>query len=139
MARDMENYRAWDRARYQRRKVAIKQRVSLWVEKNRERKNEVCRQWAERNVENRRFHCRLRQAMRKQAVPKWADLDAMKALYKLAKELEAATGVKHHVDHIVPMKSPLVCGLHWEGNLQILPYAENIRKGNRVWPDMPGA
>jgi 5-methylcytosine-specific restriction endonuclease McrA len=45
--------------------------------------------------------------------------------------------VKHEVDHIVPLKSPLVCGLHVEHNLQVIPATQNRRKHNRVWPDMP--
>jgi len=32
-----------------------------------------------------------------------------------------------------------VCGLHCEQNMQILWNADNIRKGNRWWPDMPEA
>lgn len=60
-------------------------------------------------------------------------------MYLEAKRIGQETGVKHHVDHIVPIKSPIVCGLHCEANLQILPEAENIRKGNRHWPDMPSA
>ena len=47
------------------------------------------------------------------------------------------TGVKHHVDHIVPIRSRIVCGFHTESNLRVVPKLVNLQKGNRHWPDMP--
>lgn len=72
-----------------------------------------------------------------QATPSWANVKAMQAVYRAAQRLTKATGVEHHVDHIVPLTSRLVCGLHVEHNLQVLPGAENLRKHNRTWPDKP--
>lgn len=46
--------------------------------------------------------------------------------------MEAATGVLHHVDHIVPLISPLVCGLHVGNNLRVIPAVENMRKSNKL-------
>ena len=37
----------------------------------------------------------------------------------------------YEVDHIVPIKHELVCGLHCLANLQYLPKADNRAKGNK--------
>lgn len=70
------------------------------------------------------------------ATPKWADHAAILAVCIDAERLTQPTGVLHHVDHIVPLKSPFVCGLHVAENLQVLTASDNSRKGNRYWPDM---
>jgi 5-methylcytosine-specific restriction endonuclease McrA len=79
----------------------------------------------------------LRRALKFKATPSWADESAILMVYGRAKRLTKETGIPHHVDHIVPLKSKIVCGLHWEANLQVLPGDENLSKSNRHWPDMP--
>jgi len=65
-----------------------------------------------------------------QAVPTWADKDLVKDIY-----LEAYYfGLQ--VDHIIPLISNKVCGLHWECNMQLLSKPENASKGNRHWPNI---
>jgi hypothetical protein len=76
-------------------------------------------------------------ARRMRATPKWADLKAIEAIYALAKQQKRFTGENIHVDHIVPLKSHLVCGLHCTANLRIVIGSYNSRKRNHVWPDMP--
>lgn len=80
-----------------------------------------------------------RKAGQLQATPIWANLFFIEEIYDLAARRTKATGVEHHVDHIVPLRSKLVCGLHVEANLAVIPAAQNIAKGNRHWPEMPGA
>lgn len=58
--------------------------------------------------------------------------------YQLCKARKASTGVDFEVDHVIPLRSKLVCGLHNEFNLRVIPAIENNKKGNRYWPDMPG-
>lgn len=78
-----------------------------------------------------------RVARKKSATPAWANKKKIQSFYKTAARLTAATGIPHHVDHIVPLQSKLVCGLHVEQNLEILLWSENLTKGNRWWPDGP--
>lgn len=76
-------------------------------------------------------------ARKTQAIPSWFDKEAVDLVYASAYELTRSSGEQYHVDHIVPLHSDIVCGLHVHCNLQVLPMLENIKKGNRVWPDMP--
>lgn len=83
------------------------------------------------NIQQRRRSSKLN------ATPAWANEFFISEAYHLAKLRKKATGIKWHVDHTVPLKSNRVCGLHVEHNLQVIPAAQNVRKGNRHWPDMP--
>lgn len=68
--------------------------------------------------------------MRLMAIPIWADMDLINDMYA-----EAAY-FGETIDHIVPLKSDVVCGLHVEANLQLLSRADNSAKRNRHWPQM---
>lgn len=78
-----------------------------------------------------------RRAAEKKALPHWANSAAMREFYVTADALSMWTGDWYHVDHIVPLQSRSVCGLHCEANLRVLPGSDNQAKGNRHWPDMP--
>jgi hypothetical protein len=77
-----------------------------------------------------------RRAAKLQSIPVWANFDAIEKFYESARGLSMLLGEWYHVDHIVPLKSPYVCGLHCEHNMQILTQFENFSKNNRWWPDM---
>ena len=78
-----------------------------------------------------------RRSKKLQATPPWLTkehLSAIRDFYTESKALEKSTGIKHHVDHIVPLQGKNVCGLHVPWNLQVLTAPENIAKKNR-YPD----
>jgi len=87
--------------------------------------------WAKENPGKAAARVQRRKARILKATPQWADLSAIRSIYETASELGL------HVDHIVPLRSPLVCGLHCEANLRMLQATDNLRKGNRWWPDAP--
>lgn len=70
----------------------------------------------------------------KRALPKWVDLQNIQFVYELCEKISKETGIKHNVDHIIPLQSSLVCGLHCLENLRIITETENKRKGNKFPP-----
>lgn len=125
----------------ERNSEAMRRASKEWKCANPERTKELSRksaaEWKRQNPAAARASGARRDAAKRKATPAWADETAMLVIYERARELTLNTGILHHVDHIVPMNSPLVCGLHCEANLQILVSTANISKGNRWWPDMP--
>lgn len=72
-------------------------------------------------------------AAENQAQPKWLnnnDVACIKAIYTKAKEYTELTGIKFHVDHIIPLRGKNVSGLHIPGNLRITTQTINQSKGN---------
>lgn len=54
----------------------------------------------------------------------------VKECHELRKLRNHLTGIEWHVDHIIPLKNKLVCGLHIWSNLQVIPKITNLIKGN---------
>jgi 5-methylcytosine-specific restriction endonuclease McrA len=61
--------------------------------------------------------------------PQDADIKKIQSFYNEAKRLTLESGIKHEVDHIIPVS---LGKLHHEDNLQILPWIENRKKGNKL-------
>ena len=72
-----------------------------------------------------------RRAKKLQATPDWADMGAITAIYQEAQRLQDLLGVPMHIDHVIPLQGELVCGLHVETNLAIIPATLNLKKSNK--------
>lgn len=64
-----------------------------------------------------------RRAKKLKATPFWSETCEIRELYKNCPK-------GYHIDHIVPLNHPLVCGLHVLANLQPIPAMDNMKKGN---------
>ena len=76
----------------------------------------------------------FRRARKRQATPPWLTPEHKKKIeshYVRARRKTAETGILYHVDHIVPLISEHVCGLHVPWNLRAIPASINLSKKNR--------
>lgn len=58
-----------------------------------------------------------------------ADLELIAGLYVKCYEISKETGIKHEVDHIIPV---IRGGYHHQDNMQILPESLNRSKGHQI-------
>lgn len=130
---------------YEANKESYKQRAKEWAARNPEKRKQVARSYVENNPDKRaatqreqqeknpgyyRAHYKMRQTRKRKALSTWADLEAIEAIYRQCAFVSRFTGIKHHVDHYYPLKSDVVCGLHNQHNLRIIPATVNLSKGN---------
>lgn len=132
-----ESQRIWNLENKER---AYKNKHSYYL-KNKDTFIKKAKEWAIANPEKTAVHrnvqCAKRRATIAGSTPLWANKFYIREAYDLAKRRSLSTGIKWHVDHIVPIRSKLVCGLHVEHNLQVIPAKINHRKSNKFWLDMP--
>lgn len=144
---------AYHAALYLSRRQEINERNKKWNKENadfvyrysidyRRRKPDKSRQytkaWRLKNHSAVIAQNAARRAAKMRAMPKWADRKSIAYHYRLAAWRTKNLGMKYCVDHIVPLRHHLVCGLHVEANLRVMLSVLNNSKGNRSWPDMPG-
>jgi hypothetical protein len=128
-----------NRERYQNNKERVAERSKEYRSKNKDKIKEMKRKYASENLELINHYSAKRRAAKRQAVPKWLtdeDKANIKAVYTMALRISGCLGVKHHVDHIVPLRGENVCGLHVPWNLAAIPAKLNMSKRNKLPEDV---
>ena len=116
---------------YARNRDAVLARSAAYYKANRESSMAVKAAWDAANRPKKNAHRALYDARKMSATPPWFERYLVDALYAKAREFAM------EVDHVVPLQSDIVCGLHCWANLQLMTRSENAIKKNVVWPDMP--
>jgi len=127
------------KARHLKNPLVRRKNNDAWAKANPEKNAETKRNWADRNPGYIRNSYAKRRAAKLNATPEWANSFFISEIYELARRRRRLFATDFHVDHIVPLQSKIVCGLHCEANMQILSGKQNMSKGNRFWPNMPSA
>lgn len=125
--KDRSLHEAW----HARNPDKVQESGKKWRSKNAERLRANAKAWRVNNPGKVVAYANVRRARKLNATPAWlstAQLAEIAEFYEQAKRKEAMTGIKHHVDHIVPLKGKKVCGLHVPWNLQVITAAENHEK-----------
>lgn len=126
----------WQKTYRLEKPEAIAKAQAKYREANRAQRNTYFALYSKLNKSKRSALVAARRAKKLQATPSWANSGYIALFYEMARLESDRVGEKVHVDHIVPLRSSKVCGLHNEHNLQLLVASANLRKSNRVWPDM---
>jgi hypothetical protein len=98
-------------------------------------KREYQQAWKDRNVVWVRADTKNRRRKHREATPPWLSRkqkSEMRELYKAAITLTKTTGEQYVVDHIIPLQSDFVCGLHVPWNLRVITQEENLKKSNKL-------
>lgn len=127
----------------------VKDRKNEWYLENREKviqaassrpahvKREYQNAWKERNTVWVRADTKARRRKHREATPLWLSRkhkSQIRQLYQAAITNTQITGEQYVVDHIYPLRSDVVCGLHVPWNLRVVTREENLRKSNSL-PD----
>ena len=125
----------------------VKDRKNEWYEANKEQviqaaatrplevKRVYQKAWKERNTVWVRADTKARRRKHRLATPIWLtqqQKSEIRQLYQIAITMTKTTGEQYVVDHIVPLRSEVVCGLHVPWNLRVIPRQENLLKSNKL-------
>jgi len=106
----------------------------VYYASNKESSNLRSKQYRQTNKEYFAMKAMERKATKLKATPSWLSEDdkaRIRYIYELSRDAYLLTGDEYNVDHIVPLQSKSVCGLHVPWNLQVLSKFENQSKSNK--------
>ena len=147
--------------RYKEKREECLAYAKQWAAENPERSREIKKDWRERNKATVHDYAQYRRALFPEAIaaanekyrqahpelyaaatarrraavlnamPEWADLEAIDLFYEFAQLLTEATEELYEVDHVIPLQGELVSGLHVETNLRVITRNVNRVKSNK--------
>lgn len=113
----------------------IKARAQKYRDSRRDELREKARAYYRKNKPKYAARTRARQVAIARSCRDFSLGFGVKFLYTTSAYLSTTTMERWHVDHIVPLKNPKVCGLHVLANLRVVPAVDNLKKNNKFVSD----
>ena len=142
MEREEKRKQRWYRANHEHcRKVAResywqapaknRERMAKWHEANKEHVLRYAKNYRQQNPSTCRLNESIRRARKKAAPGPHSEIEKLmvKYLYEDARRISRETGIKHEVDHIIPLSKG---GPHLPWNLRVISAKENRKKYNKT-------
>lgn len=126
-----ENKRRW----YERNKERV---IAKALARSSEDKVRYRTTWKAKNPDKVLADGAARKRRNRDATPTWLtgeDLIAIRRIYAEARQRTKDTGIKHSVDHIIPLRGEEASGLHVPWNLRVVTHVENSAKHNQLPPE----
>jgi 5-methylcytosine-specific restriction endonuclease McrA len=133
--KNKEYYKAKSVEYYEEKKTYIKAVRKIQFETVRPKRREYERNHRKANKDKDAAKSSFRRARKSRATPKWlsdSQKKEMRDIFAKARKMGELDNCKYEVDHIVPLNSDIICGLHVPWNLQILKESENRKKSNKL-------
>jgi len=118
---------------YETNKQKCMQATKIWINSN-NKNYEYVKNSRLKNPSYYLFANAKRHASKMQRTPSWLNAGhwlEIECIYTYCSSLRRI-GLNYEVDHIVPLQSKVVSGMHVPWNLQVITGAENSAKGNRI-------
>jgi hypothetical protein len=99
-------------------------KIKSWRKQNKQRIRKLGQRYRKINRQKLTAYEAARRASKLKATPRWFEKEQVDHFYSNVPK-------GYEVDHIIPLKNALICGLHVVSNLQYLPRYDNVAKNNR--------
>jgi hypothetical protein len=105
-----------------------------WRKSNREKENSRIKRWKNKNLSKVLANNSRRRAKEISSILMLhSDQEGIiKTIYEASSRISECIGIKHHVDHVIPISRG---GYHIHTNLQILPAKINLKKSSKLFVD----
>ena len=108
---------------------------NYYTEEVKVRRTEKAKQRRSLNpYKSKRHRAAYKKRLRQATIRCKQDKIKVKAIYLKAQQMTIDSGIEYHIDHIIPLAHPDVCGLHTACNLQIIRAKENREKAQSFDP-----